>query len=534
LLIAFLFDIFKQKNKPVTLTLPKMKNIVRFIIPLLLVIAFPIILFIQKDENEIQKIDRITQKVFDQFSPTGLSVAIVQDGNIIYDKTLGYKNAAKINFLDNKNIFNIASCTKTFTAAAMGKLVQERLISWDDKVTDYIPEFKLKDECITKNLTIKDILTHRSGLGTFYGDLLWYHTNYSNDEILQRMQHLPITNQFRSEYGYQNNMYTLAGEIIEKVTGQSWENFIKQHFITPLEMNDTRTSVDDFDGSESLAFPHYNDSVLHPYYFAGGKPAASVWSNPRDLSRWLTMFLNDGKWKNTQILSPEIIKSLTTPETILNISDERESFGTHFRAYTPGWVAYDYSGHKILEHSGSMPGFISKVAFVPEKNTGIIILNNGFDLFCNNALLYSYLDIILEKEINNWIEYYLQKERDFNDHRKQLNNERSAHRKLNTKPSLPLSKYAGVYEDMMYGKAKICLEKDELSITFLPSSKFLQSKMEHWHDNRFKVTFNDVFLPFGIIRFDLDTLSNQVNGFKIDLPNHDFHFHNLDFKKLDK
>jgi len=115
-----------------------------------------------------------------------------------------------------------------------------------------------------------------------------------------------------------------------------------------------------------------------------------------------------------------------------------------------------------------------------------------------------------------------------------LNNERSAHRKLNTKPSLPLSKYAGVYEDMMYGKAKICLEKDELSITFLPSSKFLQSKMEHWHDNRFKVTFNDVFLPFGIIRFDLDTLSNQVNGFKIDLPNHDFHFHNLDFKKLDK
>ncbi len=511
-----------------------MKNIVKFIIPLLLVIALPIIFFVQKNENEIQKIDRVTQKVFDQFNPTGLSVAIVQNGNIIYDKALGYKNAEKIKFLDKNDIFNIASCTKAFTAAAIGKLVQDELISWDDKVIDYLPEFKLKDECVTKNLTIKDILTHRSGLGTFYGDLLWYHTTYSNDEILHRMKHLPITKQFRAEYGYQNNMYMLAGEIIEKVTDQSWENFIKQNFLIPLEMNDTRTSSDDFDGTESLAFPHYNDSLLNPYYFAGGKPAASIWSNPRDLSHWVTMFLNNGQWKNTQILAPEIIKSLITPETILNVSDERESFGIHFRAYTPGWVAYDYSGYKILEHSGSMPGFISKVVFLPEKNTGIIILNNGFNLHCNNALLFSYLDIILEKEINNWTAYYLQEQRNFNDYRKQLNNKRIANRKINTKPSLKLSKYAGTYEDIMYGIAKVYLENEELNITFLPSSKFLHSKMGHWEDNHFKVNFNDVYLPFGIIQFDVDTLSNQVNGFKINLPNNDFHFHNLDFKKLNK
>src|SRR6056297_1393578 len=131
-----------------------MKNIVKFIIPLLLVIALPIILFIQKDENEIQKIDRVTQKVFDQFCPTGISVAVVQDGNIIYDKTRGYKNAAKINLLDKNDIFNIASCTKAFTAAAIGKLVQEKLLSWDDKVIDYIPEFKLTDECITTTTPI--------------------------------------------------------------------------------------------------------------------------------------------------------------------------------------------------------------------------------------------------------------------------------------------------------------------------------------------------------------------------------------------
>ncbi|MFP4023296.1 MAG: serine hydrolase [Thiohalospira sp.] len=509
-----------------------MKNIVKFIVPLLLVIAIPIILFTQKDENEIQKIDRVTQKVFDQFNPAGLSVAIVQNGNIIYDKALGYKNAEKINFLEKNDIFNIASCTKAFTAAAIGKLVQEGLLSWDDKVIDYYPDFKLKDDCISKNLTIKDILTHRSGLGTFYGDLLWYHTDYSNKEILERVQHLPLTKQFRVEYGYQNNMYTLAGEIIEKVTGQSWENFIKQNFLIPLEMNSTRTSNDDFDGTESMAFPHFNDSLFSPYYFAGGKPAASIWSNPRDLSNWLTMFLNDGKWKNTQILSPEMIKELTSPETILPVSDERKSFGIHFMTYALGWVAYDYSGYKILEHGGSMPGYSSKVAFIPEKNTGIIILNNGFNFFCNNALLFSYLDIILEKEINNWPDYYLQQQRDFNDAAKKQNAERIAQREVNTKPSFELKEYTGIYEDIMYGKAEVTMDNNELSITFLPSSKFLHSKMEHWHNNSFKVNFNDVYLPFGIINFDVDTLSNQVNGFKIDLPNNDFHFHNLDFKKV--
>jgi hypothetical protein len=299
-------------------------------------------------------------------------------------------------------------------------------------------------------------------------------------------------------------------------------------------MNDTRTSNDDFDGTESLAFPHFNDSVFSPYYFAGGKPAASIWSNPRDLSNWLTMFLNDGQWKNTQIILPEMIKELISPETILSVSDERKNFDIHFRAYALGWVTYDYSGYKILEHSGSMPGYSSKVAFVPEKNTGIIILNNGFNFFCNNALLFSYLDIILEKEINNWPEYYLQQQRDFNDSAEKLKSKRISQRKLNTNPSFELNKFTGIYEDIMYGKAEVTMDNHELNITFLPSSKFLHSKMEHWHDNSFKVNVKDVYLPFGIINFDVDTVINKVNGFKIDLPNNDFHFHNLDFKKLNE
>ena len=151
-----------------------MKNIVKFVIPLLLVIAIPIVLFLQKKENDIQKFDRITQKVFDEYHPTGISVAIVKDGMVVYEKSLGYKNAYNVDFLDNNDIFNIASCSKSFTAAGIGKLVQEGLVSWDDKVIDYLPNFKLADNYISENLKIKDILSHRTGLGTFSGALFWY------------------------------------------------------------------------------------------------------------------------------------------------------------------------------------------------------------------------------------------------------------------------------------------------------------------------------------------------------------------------
>ena len=357
-----------------------MKNIVKFLLPFILVIAIPLILFVQKEENDLQKFDRINQRVFDEFHPTGLGIAIVKDGEITYQKSLGYRNAHQMDFLDNNDIFNIASCTKAFTAAGIGKLVQEGLLSWDDKVIDFIPNFKLADNYITNNLTVKDILSHKTGMGTFYGDLLWYNTNYTNNEVIERMQYLPVIHDFRTNFGYQNNMYMIAGEIIETVTGQSWERFIQQSFLEPLDMSDSRTSSDQFNGTEEIAFPHYKDSVLGVYYFHATKPAASMWSSPRDLANWTSMLLNNGKWKNNQILSKETIKTLMSAQTILSVSEEKENMGIHFRNYALGWSTYDYNGHKIVEHNGGMPGFISKVALIPEENMAVIILNNGFDL----------------------------------------------------------------------------------------------------------------------------------------------------------
>jgi len=510
-----------------------MKSFVKFFIPFILVILIPIIYFLKNNENEIQKYDRVTQKVFDQFHTTGLNVAIIKDGNIIYEKSLGYKNINNLTYLNNNAVFNIASCTKAFTAAAIGKLVQEGLLSWDDKVTDYIPEFKLADDCTTENLKFRDILSHRTGLGTFYGDLLWYYTDYSNEQVIERMQYLPLKYDFRTNFGYQNNMYTIAGEIIEKVTGQDWEDFIQQTFFEPLEMKSSRTSSDKFDGTEDIAFPHYNDSTLGIYYFSAGKPAASIWSSTRDLANWVNMLLNDGKWKNEQILSPEIIQTLITPHTIKTVSKEYEKWGTHFRTYALGWNVYDYNGRKVIEHDGGMPGYISKVAWIPEENMGVIILNNGFDIFANDVLIYSYLDIVTEKYTKDWVEDFLTSKNEYTASVKQFQEKRLTTKMVETTPSVPLNKYTGIYRDKMYGDAEITIDNNELNFTLIPAKRVFTSKMQHWADDVFRVDFiKDPYLNFGLIKFEIN--ESEVTGFTIDLPSSDFHFENLKFTKISK
>ncbi|MFC2152640.1 serine hydrolase [Bacteroidota bacterium] len=508
-----------------------MKNIVKFAIPLILVIVIPIILFTQKKENDLQKFDRVTQKVYDEFQPIGLSVAIVKDDAIIYQKALGSKNIHKVDFLDNNDIFNIASCTKAFTAAGIGVLVQEKLLSWDDKVVDHIPNFKLLDEYITNNLTIKDLLSHRSGLGTFYGDLLWYNTTYTNKEVIERMQYLPIIHDFRTQFGYQNNMYMIAGEIIEKVTGQTWESFIKQSFLEPLEMSDSRMSSDQFDGTEEIAYPHYQDTLIEVYDFKATKPAASIWSSSRDLANWAIMWLNNGKWKNDQILKPETVKTLISAQTILPVSNERESFGMHFRNYALGWNTYDINGRKIVEHNGGMPGYISKVALVPEENIAVIILNNGFDTYGNDALFYSIVDIVTEKNTTDWIDYYSEKRRESARYENEFNEKRLTTKDTSLKPTIFIDILAGIYRDKMYGDAEITLAENQLTCTLLPAKKVFTGKLEHWKENTFKVEFKDPFLTYGLVSFDVNELGN-VLGFKIDLPSSDFHFKNLDFKKV--
>jgi len=485
----------------------------------------------QVSKQDLAKIDATVKKAFELFRPTGLAVAIVQDSAIIYHKAFGFSNAEKKTPLNTTSLFNIASCTKAFTAAAIGILVDEGKLKWTDKVTDYFPEFRLSDDYISREMTIEDLLCHRSGLGTFYGDLLWYNTDYTDAEVMKRMRYEPITRRFGIEFGYQNVMFMIAGDIIEKVTGSTWSEFVESRIFKPLGMTQSRPSNDELSGGQDIAMGHLDDKVIDIYDFNAAKPAASIYSSVDELSLWTSLLLNKGSLAGKRIISESSLERIMEPHTILNRGNSQKQHGINFSMYGMGWVLFDYSGQKIAEHDGGMPGYISKVTLMPEQKISIVILNNGNEGFVDNALRGDLMDIFLKGKDYDWTGEYSATKKRYEVYEAKEKTLRLENRIADTKPSLVPDGYTGTFRDKNYGDAIITKEGEKLKLTFLPSKKVFYGNLEHWHYDTFKVEFQDKFLTYGLITFSFDSEGN-VAGFKIDLPSPDFHFWNLDFRKL--
>jgi len=475
-----------------------------------------------------QEIDRACDKL----EPQGVAVAIVKDGQTELIYTYGQSSVESSESLEAGSLFNIASCSKAFTAASIAALVEEGKIDWNDRVTEYIPGFKLADPYVTRELNIVDMLSHRSGLSTFTGDLLWYHTDYSNEQIIDRMQYLPLEQDFRSEYGYQNNMYMIAGEIVERITGQSWSEFVQARFFDPLNMGTTAASTDDLSPRASIAYPHYQGKQMDIYEFKGTKPAASIYSNIQDLSHWVSMWLNEGQWKGKSVMTKSAIDKCMEPQTLLNVHPSHKEQGIHFRAYGLGWSMYDYQGHKVVEHGGGMPGYLSKVIMVPEKELGIVVLNNGFDLFIRQVIIQTVLDTYLDLQgEGDPVEEALKQRASYRQKAEQSRQERLDQRIADTHPAMDQEHYTGLFRDRFYGKARVDIQDDSLHLTLLPASETFTSQMKHWHYNTYRVDFKDPFLPYGLVTFDINA-KGEVVGFSIDLPSQDFHFNNLNFRRI--
>lgn len=485
-------------------------------------------------QPSMKDLEKSVAASFEKFETTGLAVAVVKDGKVVWKVAMGTKNAEKKEKMDTQALFSIASCSKAFTAAGVALLVQEGRLKWTDKVIDYIPGFQLADPCITSQLTVEDLLCHRSGLGTFYGDLLWYGTEYTNAEIIARMRHLPLTQQFRSQFGYQNNMYMLAGEVIEKVSGRTWSQFMQERFFGPLDMTTTKPSNDELKTGDNIAMGHIEGAMIDIYDFNAVKPAASIYSSVEDLSNWMRMLLDGGKWGDKEILSAQTVRSLFSPQTMQGLSPTWESWGVHFRAYGLGWGMFDYSGRKIVEHNGGMPGYISKVCVVPEENLGIVVLNNGMDGLVNDVVRWKVLDAFFGGGKQDWDAAFMDFKKRGKAWETAQKEKRAQNREQGTQPSVVTDAFLGTYVDKMYGEATVKLAKgtEDMYLTLEPTKGLFTGQLEHWHYNTFKVQFRDPFLTYGLVTFEQDE-KGLVKGFKIDLPSNDFHFFNLDFKKTE-
>lgn len=514
-----------------------MKNLLRSLVIVLVLSAFS---SAQTSLDEkLREIDEYANTVTAAWAGkagAGMAIAVVKDDKVVSAKGYGIRELGKPDKVDPDTVFAIASNSKAFTTAALAILVDEKKIAWDDKVSKYLPDFEMYDPWVTSELTIRDLVTHRVGLDTFSGDLLWYETTYTSAQILERVKHLKPVSSFRTRYGYQNLMFIVAGEVIAKVSGKPWCMFLRERIFTPLGMNRTSCSVNNL--PNNAAFPH-NESggtfrKLHRGNVDGSSAAAALNSSVNDLSNWVRLQLAGGKFDGKQIISEAQAWGLHQPYLAQQISKPawQGNPTRHFSGVASGWFVYDYHGVKVINHSGGLDGMLSYTVLIPEKNVGFVVLSNSESP--SFAVMMSKIrDVMVDAPKRDWnaeaVDQFAARKKAADDAIAKAD----AERVKNTTPSLALTGYAGTYSDKMYGDITVGQEKGRLVMRFLPSPNFV-ADLEHWHFNTFQIKWRPSVaynFPRGFVTFSLDG-SGKVDAMTIDQPNNDFWFYELAPKKV--
>ncbi len=477
---------------------------------------------------DADQVRALVERAHQKFDQAGIAVAVVQDGKPLVEVAFGERATGQP--MTPNTLCNIASCTKAFTAAAVAMLVEEGKLGWDDRVVDHVPEFRMADPWITAHMTVRDLLSHRCGLVTFEGDLLWYGSDYDDAEVLRRIEKLPITQRFRDQFGYQNLMYLVAGVLIARVSGTLWEDFVEQRFFAPLGMTASRACAQRLPADAERALPHIDGKVIPDHEFVACRPAAAVYSSVHELTNWMQMLLAGGKWQGNRLLSEASLQQLWRPN--VTTSGTGSGPGTaDFRSYGMGWFLSIEHGQKLVEHDGGMPGFLSKVSLIPAEGFGFVVLNDNNDGILNEAVKRALLAARAGGDGEQQIDRVALIAKRIHAGEQKDVERREATRQAGTQPSLALDAYAGTYEDTIYGRAEIRREQDALTIELVPSRRRLHGTLSHWHHDTFRVDFPDRFLPFALVRFDLDHLGAVV-AFHIDCPIADFDFTALDFRRV--
>lgn len=511
---------------------------VRLALLLLALLTFSHVTTAQTLEERLKEIDEYAAKAGREWQVPGFSVAIVKDDKVVFVKGYGVRELGKPEPVDKDTLFAVASNTKAFTSAALATLVDEGKLKWDDRVTKYLPWFQLYDPYVTREMTVRDLLSHRSGLATFGGDLLWYETTYSREEIVRRIRFLKPVHGFRGRYGYQNIMFLAAGEIVPAVTGKSWDDYVREKFFAPLGMPRTVTTYKQLMAAQNVATPHneFEGKVRVVHYSnvdsAGG--AAVINSTAVEMAEWVRLQLGRGTYQDKRIFSAAASREMWSPHMIVSgVSESAEKFNptTHFNLYGLGWGLSDYRGRKVVTHSGGLDGMTSRVALLPEENLGVVILTNS-ETPLQAFLYYKVFDVFTGAPPRDWSADYLARVKAAREREAAEAKKVEEARVPNTKPSLPLSSYVGTYGGQMYGDAKVSEENGRLVVRLVPSPNYV-GDLEHWHFDTFRIKWRDSVVypyPRGWVTFQLDP-QGKVSEMKIDVPNPDFDFKELEFKR---
>jgi len=451
-----------------------------------------------------QAFDAYVAKAVQDWQAPGLAIAVVKDGRIVFAKGYGVREVGKPEAFDTSTVSAIASTTKAMTALAIAMLVDEGKVKWDDPVTKYLPSFQLYDPYATREVTVRDLLTHRAGLGN--ADYLWAAADFPTSEIIPRLRLIKPDYSIRSSFVYQNVMYITAGEVIAAASGMPWSRFVQTRIFDPLGMRSTYPLASLVPKSATAATPHWRygaDTILairRDQARAIG-PAGDVWSSVADMSKWMIFLLDSARANGKRFLKPSTFAELFTPQVMVPPDEFYPTAALtkpHWTTYGLGWFQHDYRGRMLDFHTGSLNGFVAIIGLVPDERFGVYILSNRDHVEIRHALMYKAIDTFLGNPPRDWSRELLAL---YNARREAGNAARiaaEAKRIKGTKPTLSLSKYAGVYEDALLGRVTIAESAGKLRIDAGPA---LKGELQHWQYDRFRARYDDRWQGTDIITF---------------------------------
>ena len=493
-----------------------------------------------------KQIDSLTALVLKTFNVPGIAVGVVKDGKLIHAKGYGVANLSTGKKVDENTLFGVASNSKAMTVAALGILVDEGKIKWDDKVTDYIPEFKMYDPYVTAAFTIRDLLTHRSGLGLGAGDLMMFPdgSDFNRKDIIYNLRYLKPVSAFRTKYDYDNNLYIVAGEIVVKVSGQSWEDFVEQRIMQPLGMKSSAASIYRLKDKSNAIRPHAPADgrlqVLDIDWSESANAAGGVWSNISDWSKWVIAQMNHGKFGDSlqnKIFSDAVHEETWSPQTIIK-AVTAAPYNTHFSAYGLGWFLSDVKGYKQVTHTGGLAGIVTQVVMLPELKLGILVFTNQQVGAAFNAISNTIKDSYIGVNGYDWVKIMHDRVEKGETEAKKINDEVVENILEQQKKNIGkfnINPFIGIYKDQWFGDIEISNKNGKAWLASKRSPK-LNGALFPYKDNTLIVRWTDRSMDadaFVIFSIDLDGKPVGINMKAISpLTDFSFDFQDLDFKKV--
>ncbi len=492
---------------------------------LVLILVLPLLLSQAFGQDNIpafiaDSLDNYIARAFTAEKLPGLAVCIVKNGKVVLMKGYGVKEWGGDDSVDENTLFMIGSNTKAFTATALAMLQSENKLSLNDKVTQWIPEFRLDNQLAGEQAIIRDLLSHRIGFRTFQGDFTYWKSNLTRGEVIEKMGHIKAPYPFRTIWGYCNAAFLTAGEIIPRATGIQWEDFMKQKIFDPLGMTRTLALNAQLPSAENKAYAHdivNGNLIVVPYCSMDNlAPAGSISSSANDLSKWMIMLLNNGKYGDIQVVPKAAIDETRYPHSIMGTGGALYNKG-HFRLYGLGFDLREYEGRTIVSHTGAVTGFLSSLTLVPDENLGIVVLTNSIRNSLYYALNLEILDAFLGLPYRNYSRYFEFAEQF--EKAKQVNLEKQFRDSvsLHLKTALPLQEYTGDYFNEVYGTIHINEQEGALLMKFQHHTN-MHAKLESLGGNRFYVTFSDpefetAVFPFVVENGKVKTVTVKVADF---------------------